>query len=171
VLAEAFARAVSAAGLPHKLVVVGNFTRSDTMGAQYRDRIAGLLAAAGLGDRLLTLDKVGIRGLRALYDGADLYVQPSSSETFGRTVIEAMACGAPVLAARAGATPEILADAGRYYEALDVAGCAAEVRAILTDEGLRRSLAAKGLERAKDFSYEGELDRLIAIFHRVAGGA
>ena len=167
VLAEAFARTLAALKLPHRLVVVGNFTRTDTVGSQYRDRIAGLLAAEQLGDRLLTLDKVGIKGLRALYAGADLYVQPSSSETFGRTVIEAMACGTPVLAARAGATPEILAEAGRYYEALDVEGCAAQIRAILTDAGLRQELVGKGLERARGFSYGSELDRLIAVFHRV----
>ena len=167
VLAEAFARTVAALKLPHRLVVVGNFTRTDSMGSQYRDRIAGLLAAQQLGDRLVTLDKVGIKGLRALYAGADLYVQPSSSETFGRTVIEAMACGTPVLAARAGATPEILGDAGRYYESLDVEACAAEIGAILGDADLRQSLRHKGLERARDFSYEGELDRLIAVFHRV----
>lgn len=167
VLVEAFAQVAPALKLPHKLVVVGSFTRTDSMGSAYRDRIADTLTGAGLADRLVTLDKVGIKGLRALYAGADLYVQPSSSETFGRTVIEAMACGAPVLAARAGATPEILADAGRYYEALDVAGCAAEIGAILTDSNVRQSLIGKGLDRARDFSYEDELDRLIAVFHRV----
>ena len=73
----------------------------------------------------------------------------------------------PVLAARAGATPEILADAGRYYEAQDVEGCARQIGAILEDVGLRGRLRTQGLERAKDFSYEGEVDRLIEIFHRV----
>jgi glycosyltransferase involved in cell wall biosynthesis len=140
------------------------------MGAAYRERIAGMLAEAGLADRLVTLDKVEIKGLRALYAGADLYVQPSSSETFGRTVIEAMACGTPILAARAGATPEILAEAGHYYEALDVAACAAKIGAILSDAELRQDLSREGLERARGFSYESELDRLIAIFHRVGAG-
>ncbi len=171
VLVEAFARAISVRKLPHRLVVVGSFTRTDSMGAAYRERVAGMLAGAGLADRLVTLDKVEIKGLRALYAGADLYVQPSSSETFGRTVIEAMACGTPILAARAGATPEILAEAGHYYEALDVAACAAKIGAILSDAELRQDLCRKGLERARSFSYEGELDRLIAIFHRVGAGS
>jgi glycosyltransferase involved in cell wall biosynthesis len=86
-------------------------------------------------------------------------------------VIEAMACGAPVLAARAGATPEILAGAGRYYEAQDVEGCAREIAVILQDGELREQLRAQGLERAKAFSYEGELDHLIEIFHRVGAQA
>jgi glycosyltransferase involved in cell wall biosynthesis len=168
ILAEAFARAAASRGLPHKLVVVGSFSRTDSMGEAYRGQILKTLADAGLSDRLVALEDVGIRDLRALYAGAELYVQSSAAETFGRTVIEAMACGAPVLAARAGATPEILADAGRYYEAQDAEGCAREISAILTDQELRGQLRAQGLKRAQDFSYEGELDHLIRIFRRVA---
>jgi len=168
-LAEAFSRAVAPLDLPHKLVVVGSFTRVDSMGAGYRAQIEALFARAGLSDRLVTLDEVSVTTLRALYARADLYVQSSSAETFGRTVIEAMACGTPVLAAQAGATPEILANAGLYYETNDVEGCTAAISAILKDENLRRDLSSKGLERAKEFSYEGEVDRLIEIFHRVAG--
>lgn len=167
ILAEAFARAAASRTLPHKLVVVGSFSRTDSMGEAYRGQILKTLADAGLSDRLVALEDVGIRDLRALYAGADLYVQSSAAETFGRTVIEAMACGAPVLAARAGATPEILADAGRYYEAQDVEGCARQIAAILTDEGVQGQLRVEGLKRAQDFSYEGELDHLIRIFHRV----
>jgi glycosyltransferase involved in cell wall biosynthesis len=171
ILAEAFAKAVSARGLPHKLMVVGSFSRTDSMGDTYRDQILKTLADAGLSDRLVAVEDVGIQQLRALYAGADLYVQSSAAETFGRTVIEAMACGAPVLAARAGATPEILAGAGRYYEAQDVEGCAREIAVILQDGELREQLRAQGLERAKAFSYEGELDHLIEIFHRVGAQA
>ncbi|MBA2587652.1 MAG: glycosyltransferase family 4 protein [Alphaproteobacteria bacterium] len=167
ILAEAFARAAASRDLPHKLVVVGSFSRTDSMGEAYREQVLKGIADAGLSDRLVALEDVGIQDLRALYAGTDLYVQSSAAETFGRTVIEAMACGAPVLAARAGATPEILADAGRYYEAQDVEGCAAEIAAILQDQDLRAQLRAKGLQRAKDFSYDGELDHLIGIFHRV----
>jgi glycosyltransferase involved in cell wall biosynthesis len=169
VLAEAFARAVAPRGLPHKLVVVGSFSRTDSMGEAYRTQILEIMARAGLSDRLVALEDVGIGDLRALYAGADLYVQSSAAETFGRTVIEAMACGAPVLAARAGATPEILAYAGHYYEAQDVEGCAQEIGAILENAELRGQLRVQGLERAKAFSYDGELDQLIEVFHRVGG--
>ena len=168
VLAEAFARAVGPRGLPHKLVVVGSFSRTDSMGEAYRDQILKTMADAGLSDRLVALEDVGIQDLRALYADADLYVQSSAAETFGRTVIEAMACGAPVLAARAGATPEILADAGRYYEAQDVEDCAEQIGVILEDANLRAQMRAQGLERAKAFSYDGELNHLIEIFHRFA---
>ena len=169
VLAEAFCRAVSAAGLPHRLVIVGSFVRSDSMGGDYRRQIEGIFSAAGLQDRLVMAQDVKVEGLRALYAGAALYVQPSAAETFGRTVIEAMACGAPVLAAHAGATPEILGDAGRYYEARDVEACAGEISRILQDEGLRQEMTAKGLRRAQDFSHEDEVLALVKLFHILEG--
>jgi glycosyltransferase involved in cell wall biosynthesis len=169
ILADAFCRAILRAGLPHRLVVVGSFGRADSMGASYRRKIEAVMAAAGLQDRLVLMEDVNIQELRALYAGAALYVQPSASETFGRTVIEAMACGAPVLAARAAATPEILGDAGLYYETEDAQSCAAQMLAVLQDEALHRGLVAKGLVRAQDFSYDGEVAQLVAIFHRVAG--
>jgi len=170
VLAEALCRAISRGSLPHTLVVVGNFASSDSMGMDYRQQIQRIFSDAGLGDRLVLAQDVKVKDLRALYAGAALYVQSSAAETFGRTVIEAMACGAPVLAARAGATPEILGDCGRYYEALDVEDCAAQILAILQDKNLRRDLIARGLERAKIFSHEGEVKALVALFHRLHSG-
>jgi glycosyltransferase involved in cell wall biosynthesis len=168
ILAQAFCRAVAAGGLPHKLVVVGNFSRSDSMGDVYRLEIEQMLCAAGLDGRLVLVQDVTVGELRTVYAGASLYVQSSSAETFGRTVIEAMACGVPVLAARAAATPEILADAGCYYEAHDAEGCASQILAILKDESLQRALRARGLQRAADFSYDIEVQKLIALIHRVA---
>jgi glycosyltransferase involved in cell wall biosynthesis len=97
-------------------------------------------------------------------------VQPSINETFGRTVIEAMACGAPVLAARAGATPEILADAGAYYEGRDVEACAGRIGEILGDDNKRREMTQKGLARAQEFSYDIEVARLVELFHQVYPG-
>lgn len=171
ILAQAFCRAVSQAGLPHRLVVVGSFVRIDSMGDSYRRQIEQIFSDAGLGDRLVLMQDVKVAGLRALYAEAALYVQSSAAETFGRTVIEAMACGAPVLAARAAATPEILGDAGYYYQALDVEECAAQILTILKDETIRQDLIMRGLKRAQDFSYDGEVARLTALLHSVGAGA
>lgn len=167
ILAEGFCRAVSRGGLPHRLVVCGSFSRSDGLGDGYRRRVEAILANVNLLDRLVLVEDVSVTQLRALYADAVLYVQSSAAETFGRTVIEAMACGAPVLAARAGATPEILGDAGIYYEAQDVQGCADSIGEILSNHGLRNALVEKGLARAQRYSYDIEVARLIELFHRV----
>lgn len=170
VLAQAFCRAMAQQGLPHQMLVVGSFARTDSMGDDYKRKIEDIFSRAGLSDRLVLAEQVKVDALRTLYAHAALYVQSSAAETFGRTVIEAMACGAPVLAARAGATPEILGDAGRYYEALSVEECAAQILAIVQDDVLRSELIARGLKRAQDFSGDIEVAKLIALFHSLAPG-
>lgn len=168
VLVEAFCKAAKGSALPHKLVIVGSFAAEHGGGENFKDKMLRLLADAGLADRLVLGEDISVRDLRLLYAGTELYVQPSSAETFGRTVIEAMACGAPVLAAHAASTPEILGDAGVYYPTENVDECAARISEILGDEAQRTALRAKGLERVKLFSFDNEIDKVAALFHRVA---
>lgn len=168
VLVEAFCRAVSGGDLRHRLVVVGSFAGKHGLGESYRASILAIMAQHGLSDRIVLLEDIGVRDLRSLYASTDLYVQPSHAETFGRTVIEAMACGAPVVAARAAATPEVLGRAGLYYDPENVAEAARHIGAVLSDEGLRRRLRVRGLARVRRFSFKREIDQFIAAF-RMAG--
>ena len=170
VLVQAFARAVSDKGLPHQLAVVASFDKQhNRQGDTYRGQLLEMLEARGLSDRAVFLQDIPVSQLRALYAGSDLYVQSSASETFGRTVIEAMACGAPVLAARGGATSEVLGQAGRYYEPNDVSGCADAIAEILGDPQLRATLIALGFDRVKRFSRTAELRQMANVFRVVAG--
>lgn len=170
VLAEAFCRAIGKGGGPHKLVVVGSFASAHGMGGDYKNRVLGIMRGHGLLDRLVLAEDVPIGDLRALYAGAALYVQSSSAETFGRTVIEAMACGCPVLAANSAATPEVLGDAGLYYEADDVETCAEQIQRVLEDSRLHDTLATKGLVRVQEFSFENEVNQMISLFHQTYEG-
>jgi glycosyltransferase involved in cell wall biosynthesis len=98
--------------------------------------------------------------LAGLYAGAEAFVLPSLHEGFGLTCLEAMACGTPVVAARAGALPETCADAARYADPNDPDEIADQVEAALADERLR----AAGPVRAAQFTWErtvGELDALM----------
>lgn len=170
VLAFAFCQTVSANALPHKLVVMGSFSGPLEMGDAYKERIRTIFAAAGLADRLILLDKVDVKLLRTLYAEASVYVQSSVSETFGRTTIEAMACGTPVLAAQAAATPEVLGDAGLYYDGANAEDCAAQLTRLLRDEPLRAQLSKLGRERAASlFTFEAEIARLSACFAATGG--
>jgi glycosyltransferase involved in cell wall biosynthesis len=95
---------------------------------------------------------------------ADLYVTASLHEGFGLPLIEAMACGTPVVASRAGAMPWVLDDAGLLFEPGDAEGLAQEVVAVLQDEGLRRTLIERGLARSQEFSlrrYEAGLTEIV----------
>ena len=87
--------------------------------------------------------------LRELYRGAIAFVYPSRYEGFGIPPLEAMACGAPVIATRAGAIPDYLD--GVLIERSELPGALARV---LRDAGLRRELRARGPERAKQFRWD-----------------
>jgi glycosyltransferase involved in cell wall biosynthesis len=98
--------------------------------------------------------------LPGLYAGASAFVLPSWHEGFGLTCIEAMACGVPVVAARAGALPETCGDAARYADPFDPDDIATQVLAALGDDRLREA----GPQRAALFTWERtarELDVLL----------
>lgn len=105
-----------------------------------------------------------------LYAGATALVCPSLTEGFGLPVLEAMACGTPVVCARAGALPEVAGDAALYVDPTDVASIAKGLQRILEDEPLRRNLAARGLQRAKLFDPAHTTARLVDLLEAVARG-
>jgi alpha-1,3-rhamnosyl/mannosyltransferase len=107
--------------------------------------------------------------LAALYRGAALVAVPSTYEGFGFPLLEAMACGAPSLAARAGALPEVGGDAAAYVgEPLDATAWASALRALLEDEPARAALAARGPRRAAEFSWERCTAETLEVLRDVA---
>ena len=108
--------------------------------------------------------------LPALYAGATALACPSLAEGFGLPVLEAMACGTPVVCARAGALPEVAGDAALYVNPSDVADIAAGLERVLEDETLRRSLAARGVARAGLFDARKTTARLVDLLEGIAAG-
>lgn len=95
---------------------------------------------------------------------ADVYVTASLHEGFGLPLIEAMACGVPVVASRAGAMPWVVGDAGLLAEPADAASLADQVVRVLQEPELKATLLQRGLKRAADFSlerYEAGLARIV----------
>jgi glycosyltransferase involved in cell wall biosynthesis len=95
--------------------------------------------------------RVSADELAALYARAAALVFPSLHEVFGLPPLEAMACGCPVAASKAGALPEICGDAASYFDAISPESIATGVLQILDQPG---DLVARGLERAAGFSWE-----------------
>jgi len=98
------------------------------------------------------------------YNLCDVYVTSSLHEGFGVPIIEAMACGVPVVGSRSGALPETIGEAGLTFEPGNVEDLTGNVLSILRDEGLREKLVSKGLERVKGYSldkYEERLERIV----------
>ncbi len=92
--------------------------------------------------------------LPTIYAAADLLVMPSRIEGFGLTVLEAMACGTPVVCSRAASLPEVGGDAVVYFDPEDPEELAGTIERVLDSKILMASLSAKGLERAKRFTWE-----------------
>lgn len=143
-LLEAFARLP----LPQvHLVLVGGkgwlyeeiFARVSQLGLQGRVHFAGYVPDAEL---------------PLWYGAAQLLVLPSLYEGFGLPLVEAMACGCPVLAANVSSLPEAVGEAGLLFAPQDVDELAERMTAVLQDEALRATMVAKGLAQARQFSWE-----------------
>jgi glycosyltransferase involved in cell wall biosynthesis len=115
------------------------------------ERRAGQL---GLASRVRFLGYLPDEDLPALLSGAAAFVFPSLYEGFGMPVLEAMACGAPVLTASDSSLPEVAGDAALLVDPTDVHAIAAGLRQIVGDERLRADLRARGLARAAAFTWE-----------------
>lgn len=126
-------------------------------------------------DRLRVRDDVVLLGplppedLPALYAGAELFVFPSRYEGFGLPVLEAMACGTPVLASDRGALPEVAGEAGRYVDPDDPVTLAETMARIAADGEMRRRMVTAGLRQAARFSWEQSAADLSTLFREVAG--
>lgn len=111
-------------------------------------------------DRLQLDERVVLPGFipeadkSALLSGATAYLFPSLYEGFGLPVLEAMACGTPVLIGNGSSLPEIAGDAALAVNPLDSAAIADGIRRLLTDPALRQSLVSKGFRRVRQFSWE-----------------
>ena len=100
------------------------------------------------------LGRVTDAELVTLYRGASAYLDPTLFEGFGYQVLEAMACGAPVVASGTTSIPEIVGDAGLLCDPADPGAFADALVRVLEEPGLAGELRRRGLERAAGFTWE-----------------
>jgi glycosyltransferase involved in cell wall biosynthesis len=155
-LIRAFARLDTAACL----VIVGG------RGWLYEEVLA---EAAQHPDRVRVLGFVDDTDLPALYRGASLFAFPSFYEGFGLPVLEAMACGVPVVCSNSSSLPEVAGDAALLVDPHDEAALADALVRGLADESLRRRLITRGLIRATRFTWERAARQLLAAFQDPKG--
>jgi glycosyltransferase involved in cell wall biosynthesis len=147
--------------IPHQLVLAG--------GRGWRDaEIYRTVKALECGDDLLMPGYVPLEDLPALYGAADGFAFPSLSEGFGLPVIEAMACGTPVLTSATLALRELACDAALTVDPHDEHAIAEGLARLLLDESLRCELRARGLRRAAEYSWAEAARRTLALYDEVA---
>jgi glycosyltransferase involved in cell wall biosynthesis len=130
-----------------------------------------VLAGTGravVGDRIHLTGSLSDDELAAVYRGALFLVLPSLAEGFGLPVLEAMACGTPVVISEAAALVETAGDAGLSFDPLDVGDMARSLTLALDDAGLRARMRALGLERARFFSWDQVAARVLAVLVEAA---
>lgn len=146
-----------------KLVIAG------AKGWMYSD-IFNLVSSCGLQDDVIFLGYVDDEDIPLLYNCARIFVYPSFYEGFGLPVLEAMACGVPVITSNTSSLPEIVGDAGIMVDPNDNAGLAAAMGRLWRDEVLRRKMITRGLARASTFSWDKTAQRTLALYRNVLGG-
>ena len=109
--------------------------------------------------------------LASEYRAADVFAYPSIYEGFGLPVIEAMACGTPVVTSTGGSLPEVAGDAAVIVDPYDVEAIADAIARIADDPDLRARLQARGRERAAEYTWARSAEALVATYRRVAAGA
>ena len=170
-LVQAFARLLSrpAAGSPRPLLVLAG--QKGWLYAEIDEAVRRL----GLEGHVRLPGYVPDEDLPALLSGALAFVFPSLYEGFGLPVVEAMACGTPVVCSRVSSLPEVAGDAALLVDPLEVEAIAAVLARVVGDEGLRRELIERGFERARQFSWQRcareTLDALEEAGRRCAPGA
>ncbi len=108
--------------------------------------------------------------LALLYSACTAFVSPSLDEGFGLPVLEAMACGAPVLAGNTGAQPEVVEDAGILVDPYRVDAINEAMEALWTDASLRAQLRLRALQRVRLFTPERTLQQLLSAYEAALRG-
>lgn len=149
--------------IAHKLVIVG------MIGWKYND-IFKTSEALNLQKDVIFPRYLLKEDLVKFYNLADLFVYPSLYEGFGLPPLEAMACGCPVITSNTSSLPEVVGDAGVMVNPYDVDELTNKMYEVLTDEGLKKELSKKGLERAKLFSWRKTAEETWKVYEMVYYG-
>jgi glycosyltransferase involved in cell wall biosynthesis len=147
-------------GVDRRLLIAGQ----PAWNYQGEERLADEL---GMRDRVIFAGYVPDGDLPALYSACDAFAFPSLFEGFGVPVLEAMACGAPVVTSDVSATAEVAGSAAVLVDPHSVASIRDGLRRALSDDGLRGDLVAFGRARAAQFSWRRAADETYAVYERV----
>jgi glycosyltransferase involved in cell wall biosynthesis len=157
-LLRAFRRVLEG-GVSAQLVIAGPMAEGEAV-------LRRLAAELGVLDRVVFTGFVDEPGLRALYSAARVCVCPSMYEGFGFTVLEAMACGTPVVCSSATSLPEVAGEAALFFDPHRPEEMAGQIFRAFSDAPLRESLIERGWLNVKRFSWTETARQALAVYHQ-----
>ena len=136
----------------------------------YRKEWTSFLDGLGAGrSRLVRVGYVEDADQPVLYSGATAFVYLSEYEGFGLPPLEAMQCGCPVLTSDTSSLPEVVGDCGMLVSLADERAASEAMKRLLDDETLVQDLRRRGLERARQFSWERSVDLIVSGIREAVG--
>jgi glycosyltransferase involved in cell wall biosynthesis len=162
-LVNAYISLVKAGKVTMPLVISG-----DVWDAQYIGRVKKLLAEEGCADRVKFPGYVHHQYMPLLFGHAACFVFPSLLEACGTVLIEALACGTPILCCRRRPMTDICGDAAILFDGEDPGDIADRIFEVLSDSSLREALSRRGLARAPQFSWQQGAEKVHWILEQLA---
>lgn len=126
-----------------------------------------MLDGMGIADKVKFLGFVDEDMLVKLYSSADIYIDISHYEGFGLQVVEAMACGTPVITSNVTSLPEVVGEGGRLIDVEDKEGLIKEIADLLTDERKRKELGEKAIKSAARFSWNRTAEQTLKVWEQI----
>src|SRR2546423_2521246 len=159
-LLRAFAEVITRTSVRLQLVIAGGE-------GWLIDETLSCIDSASLKDRILLTGYLNYEDLRALYSSCRAFVYPSLYEGFGLPPLEAMACGAPVIASRIAALQETLGDAAILIEPPDVQTLVRTIIEVVKDEKRRAAMGEAGIKQAATFSWDEAAKLTHEVYEKV----
>jgi len=132
------------------------------------EEIPKIIEKLGVKQNVILVGYIAEEDLPAIYTGATLFAYVSLYEGFGLPVVEAMACGTPVMVSNVSSLPEVVGDSGALVAPQDVDSMAEEMKRVLTDKEWHNDLASRAIRRCKEFSEDRFVDDVLCTYDDVA---
>ena len=152
--------AMEKTGRDNSLVIAGDL---DPRYPRYKEELEKLAEKEKISDRFKVIPYPSDSEVVRLMQRCSVFLFPSTIDTFGLVVVEAMACGKPMVACNRGGVPEIVRDAGFLLEP-NVEEWQKTLSKLMSNSELRKQMGEKSLERSKDFTWEKTTERLVDTF-------
>jgi glycosyltransferase involved in cell wall biosynthesis len=153
-------------GLPDRdmqLFLTCKLSGVENSGAFRTTTAAALVRQLGISDQVVELGAIPYRHLQHVIRACNIYVTPAYAETFAHPLVEAMACGLPVVASDLPVHREICGNAAVYFPRFSPQQLAESVIEVARSSELRRKLVECGLKRSRQFSWRNHVDEIISL--------